>query len=167
MKEHKNKILLLLLTLCGISAAQTTTFTPAPGVKYTGVSYIVGWPYVGLVATAPDGTQITGGFNSGTGYYVNLGYTPAGQSNRAQYCNGTERWAQPEVLANGEILSVMDCDASADQTSEDPPVHIHVEIAAHSYQERVCFRSCRVITLWQVDSFVLTTKLYLPPPATS
>ena len=146
----------LTLTLIGallsISAtAQTTTTYLFP--SGTVCTNIEGCYYENLTAPGPlYGRFEAGGYWTQFQYEAYLGQNPG---YKAQYCNGTAVWTSA-LMDNGHTFYTMDCNASADGTSSDPPAKIHVEIEAHSYVETyVCGVRVRTIcrqTRWTVDS---------------
>lgn len=71
---------------------------------------------------------------------------------KARYCGLTAVWTitKPDST-RGEW--VMDCNATAEQTSADGPVQIHADIFAHEVFERRCNNhGCWTVPFWIVDS---------------
>lgn len=150
---------LLLLAPAFSAKAQTTTYTIPTGTVCS--SSVEGCYYENLTSTQADGTVLYGRFEAG-GYWTQFQYEAfAGQNPgyKAQYCNGTEVWTAA-TLDSTHNEYTMDCNASADQTSQDGPVQIHVVIDAHSF---VATYTCGVrvryvchATRWMVDDGLMT-----------
>jgi hypothetical protein len=147
---------LLLLARAFSAKAQTTTYTIPTGKVCS--SSVEGCNYENLTSTQADGTVLYGRFEAG-GYWTQFQYEAfAGQNPgyKAQYCNSTEVSTQPPLTAP----TTMDCNASADQTSQDGPVQIHVVIDAHffvaTYTCGVRVRYVCHATRWMVDDGLMT-----------
>jgi hypothetical protein len=159
MTDRMKKILLLLVTLCGIAAAQITYTIPVGTTCHN----IEGCTYHNLIATAPHGSLLYGFFEAG-GYWTQFQYQNSPTQNpgyKAVYCNGTAAWTTATMDSNGDTFYVMDCQANADGTSNDPPTVIHVEIAAHSFTlKEPCGakggRHICTVTEWYVDDGTVT-----------
>ena len=117
----------VLLALCGIAAAQTTTtYTMPDGIICQTVE---GCYYHNLTATAPDDSMLWGLFEAG-GYWTQFDYQAFQGQNpgyKALYCNGTAVWTTA-TMDNGDTQYVMDCQGTPDGTSSDPPAKLHAEI---------------------------------------
>jgi hypothetical protein len=121
---------------------------------------IEGCYYHNLTATAPDGSTLWGIFQAG-GYWTQFGYQAFEGQNpgyKGLYCNGTEVWTTA-AMDNGDTFYTMDCQASSDGTSSDPPAKLHAEIEGHSFViTYVCGVKVRTIchqTKWYVDAGTL------------
>jgi hypothetical protein len=152
------KLLLLSLTFCGIAAAQTTTTYIMPAGN--NCPSIEGCYYHNLTAKAADGSTVWGFFEAG-GYWTQFQYQAFEGQNpgyKALFCNGTATWTTA-AMDSGNTLYTMDCQASPDRTSGDPPAKIHAEIEAHSYVfTYVCGVKVRTKchqTRWAVDAGTL------------
>ena len=151
--------LLFLLSLFALNltaAAQTTTTYAIPaGTVCT--SSIQNCGYHNLTATSPNGSTLWGLFGAG-GYWTQFDYQAfQGQDPgyKAQYCNGTAVWTTAN-MDNGGTLYTMDCQASPDGTSSDPPAKLHAEVEAYSFVvSYVCGVKVHTIchkTEWSVDA---------------
>ena len=84
---------------------------------------------------------------------------------KAQYCAtyGTNPAWTVNTIDPTHNEYLLDCDATAEQTSQDDPMHIHVDVFAHSVTTFGChYRWCGYSTTWYVDKGSVTLTPLAP-----
>jgi hypothetical protein len=137
------QLAILLFCALALAAQTTTTYSLTVGTICNSIE--------GCYLPATDGSMLETG-----GYWTQFDYP--GRV-KALYCNGTAVWVT-SVLATGNTLFVLGCQASPDGTSSDPPALINAEIEAHTNTfsfpcgVRGSRGTCH-ITRWVVDAGIV------------
>ena len=108
--------------------------------------------YEGLTSTQPNGTILYGRFEAGGNTQLQYEqYLNQNPGYKGQFCGLTSVWTVTYADPNhGEW--VMDCNATAEQTSADGPVQIHADIHSHKVTEGLCNNhGCWTQFQWIVD----------------